>query len=124
LTRFWDRKPSTSFFPLGLDNVAAVFPRLAPWAAFFRRFAAGSRSWSPFGLRCALSLSAASLSAAYEVDDFQAVAFGQIGFRPLIAGDDGSIQFDGYAIGFHSELVDESGEAERGCEVLSFAVDL
>jgi len=29
-----------SFAPSGLDQLSTTYPRLAPWAAFFRRFAA------------------------------------------------------------------------------------
>jgi len=32
-----------SFAPLGLAHFPHHYPRLAPWALFFRRFAAGER---------------------------------------------------------------------------------
>src|SRR5579864_3849463 len=33
-------RPVSSYAPPGLGSVIRAFPRLAPWAAFFRRFAA------------------------------------------------------------------------------------
>ena len=46
-------------------------------------------------------------SAAYEVDYFQAVSVVQRSLRPLVAGDDFPVQFDGYAVGLHAEGFDE-----------------
>lgn len=45
-------------------------------------------------------------SAAYEVDDFQLVAFGQVGFGPLLAWDDAAVQLYRDAVLFHAELFD------------------
>jgi hypothetical protein len=67
---------------------------------------------------------AANLPAADEVDDLQAVPFGQAGLCPLIAGNDAAIQFYGYAIGFHSQMVDKTSERERSAEVPRFAIDV
>jgi hypothetical protein len=41
------------------------------------------------------------------VDDLQAVSVVQWGLRPLLAGNDFAIQFDGYAVGFHAEALYE-----------------
>jgi hypothetical protein len=46
-------------------------------------------------------------SAADEVDDFEAVSVVQWSLRPLVAGDDFAVQFDGYAVGLHAERFDE-----------------
>jgi len=64
------------------------------------------------------------LAPADEVDNLQAVAFTQVGSRPLIAGNDASVQLDGYAICFHLQLVHKTGESERRIEIPSFAIDL
>jgi hypothetical protein len=50
--------------------------------------------------------SSGSLTPAHEVDNLQAIAFGQSGFSPLIAGNDAAVQFHGDAIRFHPQLVD------------------
>jgi hypothetical protein len=49
-----------------------------------------------------------SSSATDEVDDFQAVSVVQWSLRPLVAGDDLAVQFDGYAVWLHAESFDES----------------
>lgn len=41
-------------------------------------------------------------TAADEVDDFQAVAVGEIGLRPFVAGDDVSVELYSYSVLFHS----------------------
>ena len=46
-------------------------------------------------------------SAADEMDDFQAVSVVQWSLRPLVAGDDLAVEFDGYAVGLHAESGDE-----------------
>jgi hypothetical protein len=61
-------------------------------------------------------------SAAYEVDDFQLIAFRQLGFGPLLARDDISVQLDGYAVLFHAQLFNQLGQGSGG-EVLFLAVD-
>jgi len=42
-------------------------------------------------------------SAADEVDDFQTVSVVQWSLRPLVAGHDLAVQFDGYAVWLHAE---------------------
>jgi len=61
-------------------------------------------------------------SAAYEVDDFQFVAFRQVRLLPFCSGDDLAIQFDRYAVLLHAEVFDELCQ---GCRVtgLFLAVD-
>jgi hypothetical protein len=59
-----------------------------------------------------------------EVNDFQAIAFGQAGFCPEVASNDASVQLDGYAVCLHSQLIDKSRERERRIEIPRFAVDL
>ena len=63
-------------------------------------------------------------SAADKMNDLQKVAFRQAGFRPLIAGNDASVQLDGNTIGFHPQLVDQACQRERRVEIPSLAVDL
>ena len=41
------------------------------------------------------------------MDDLQSVSVVQWSLRPLLAGDDFAVQFDGYAVGLHAELLDE-----------------
>jgi hypothetical protein len=53
-------------------------------------------------------------AAAYEVDDFEAVAVFQQGFGPAVAGDDGAVEFDGDAVGLHGEGFDQGCEGEWG----------
>ena len=43
-------------------------------------------------------------SAADEVDDLQPISIVQWSLRPLVAGNDLAVQFDGYAVGLHAEL--------------------
>jgi hypothetical protein len=42
----------------------------------------------------------------------------------LIAGNDASVQLDGYAIRFHLQLLQKRRECERRFEIPSFAIDL
>jgi hypothetical protein len=56
------------------------------------------------------------------VDDFQAVSVVQWSLRPLVAGDDFAIEFDGYAVGLHAEMLDERAQGFGGGE-LGFAID-
>ena len=46
------------FAPLGLVRLRPLHPRLTPWAAFFRRFAAGLRGIAVLRLRAALHFAA------------------------------------------------------------------
>jgi hypothetical protein len=41
------------------------------------------------------------------MDDFEAVSVVQWSLRPLVAGDDFAVQFDGHAVGLHAEGFDE-----------------
>jgi len=61
-------------------------------------------------------------SPADEVDDFQAISVVQWSLRPLVAGDDLAIQFDGYAVGLHAERFDEGAQGFGG-RGLGFAID-
>jgi hypothetical protein len=65
-----------------------------------------------------------NLAAAYEVDDLQAISLSEGGFCPMLAGNDVSVQFDGYSIRFHSQLVDKTGERERRGKIAGFAIDV
>jgi hypothetical protein len=58
------------------------------------------------------------------VDNLQAVPFRQVGFRPLFAGNDASVQLDGNAICFHSQLIYEASECKGRIEIASLAIDL
>jgi len=49
-------------------------------------------------------------AAAHEVDDFQPVAFVEVGTAPFVAGSDFTVEFDGDAVGLHAELFDEGGQ--------------
>lgn len=64
-----------------------------------------------------------SLAPADEVNNFHLIAIVKDCFGPLGTGDDLAIQFDGDAIAFHAELLDELGEGELFVEGLVFAVD-
>jgi hypothetical protein len=44
------------------------------------------------------------------MDDLQAIPFSQAGFSPPITGDDAPVQFDGYPIGLHRQLINETGK--------------
>ena len=61
-------------------------------------------------------------SAAYEVDDFQLVAFSEIRDGPLVARDNISVHFHGNAVLLHSQMFDQLGQICGG-EVLWLAVD-
>jgi hypothetical protein len=61
-------------------------------------------------------------SAAYKVDDFQLIAFGQVGFGPLIPWDDVAVQFYGDPVLLHAQVLDQP--SQRDCsEGLFLAVD-
>jgi len=59
-----------------------------------------------------------------EVNDLQAITFSQAGFSPLIAGNDAPVQFDGYAVSFHPQLIHKTSKSERRIVIASFAIDL
>jgi hypothetical protein len=46
-------------------------------------------------------------SASDEVDDFQTVSVAQWSLRPLVAGHDLAIEFDGYPVRLHAEMLYE-----------------
>src|ERR1039458_6109629 len=56
-------------------------------------------------------------AAADEVDDFEAVAIFQDGLRPAFAGGDFTVEFDGYAVGFHAQGFDEGGQRKSERDV-------
>jgi hypothetical protein len=60
----------------------------------------------------------ASRSAADEVDDLQPVSVVQWGLRPLLAGYDFAVQFDGYAIRLHAEARDERAQRFGGGDLV------
>jgi hypothetical protein len=65
-----------------------------------------------------------STAPAYEVDNFQTIAIGQVGSLPLLSGNDAAVQLHGDAIRFHVQLVDKTGEIEGRSEIARFAIDL
>jgi hypothetical protein len=65
-----------------------------------------------------------STAPAYEVDNFQTIAFRQVGSLPSLSGNDAAVQFHGDAIRFHIQLVDKTGESEGRSEIARFAIDL
>jgi hypothetical protein len=62
-----------SFAPLGLMRLAPFYPRLTPWAAFLRRFAANNMG---LGSRCRRNLSSHALKRCATRKSEQAWAFG------------------------------------------------
>ena len=48
------------------------------------------------------------------MDYFQAVAFFQLGLGPAVAGDDFTVEFYGYAVGFHVQGFDQGCQREAG----------
>ena len=61
-------------------------------------------------------------AAADEVHDLECVALGELCVGPAIARDDLAVEFDGDAVGLHSEFFHEGGErGSRGGSL--FAVD-
>ena len=58
-----------------------------------------------------------SQTATDEVNDLEAIPRVETSSSPAIARNDVMVQFDCYAIGFHSELLNQGGESERGLEV-------
>jgi hypothetical protein len=49
-------------------------------------------------------------SPADELHDLQVIAIAQDGFGPLLTGDNAAIQFNRNPIGFHAQLLEQSGE--------------
>jgi hypothetical protein len=56
------------------------------------------------------------------VDDFQTVSVVQWSLRPLVAGHDFAVQFDGYAVRLHAEVRYERAQGFGG-RGLGFAID-
>jgi len=68
-------------------------------------------------------------AAAYEVDDFEAVAVFELRFGPALSRDDVAVEFDRDAVGLHVEGFDQDCEREetaalRGGEGAFFSIDL
>jgi hypothetical protein len=65
-----------------------------------------------------------SVSAACEMDDLEAVAFGEKRGGPAVAGDNVAVEFDGNAVRLHPELFDQGGQGEpAGGKLPLFAID-
>jgi hypothetical protein len=101
-----------------VDFCSKGVTRRVPFARFYR---CNSEAEGRSVLSCRFSV---LRSPADEVNDLQAIAFGQAGFCPEVASHDASVQLDGYAVGFHSQLIDKPRERERWIEIPRFAVDL
>ena len=63
-----------------------------------------------------------SSTATDEVHDLQAIAFAQQLFAPRASGSNLPVQFDGDAIGFQAETVDEMGERKPFGTLFGLAV--
>ena len=63
-------------------------------------------------------------AATDKMNDLQAIALGQTGSRPLVAGNDVSVQFDGDAIPFHPQLVHEPSKSKRRGKIAGIAIDV
>ena len=50
------------------------------------------------------------LTPAHELDDLQMIAIAEKGFRPLLTGDNATIQFNGDTVGLHAQLFEQSAE--------------
>lgn len=61
--------------------------------------------------------------AAYEVDDFELIAVGEMGLVPAVAGKEVAIEFYGYAVSLEVEFGEEKGDCEVGAEFPVFAVE-
>ena len=64
----------------------------------------------------------AELAAAYELDDFEAVACGDAGFFPLGFRQNFQIVFDGHAGGVQPETIEESAHTGAGGQLFRFSV--
>lgn len=63
-------------------------------------------------------------AAADEVDDLEAVAFGENRGGPAVAGDNVAVELDGNPIRLHAELFDQGGQGETLAGKLPlFAID-
>src|SRR5260221_1723825 len=64
----------------------------------------------------------AKLAAAYELDDFEAIAGGYLSSIPFGFGQDFEVVLDGYAAGVEAEMVQQGTNAGAGRQLLRFAV--
>ena len=64
------------------------------------------------------------LAATHELHDFQLVTIAKAGLGPLLAADDGAVQFDRDPVGFHGQSLKQSREGQRRVEFARFAVDM
>jgi hypothetical protein len=64
------------------------------------------------------------LASTDELDDLQVIAIAEAGLGPLLARDDVAIQFYRHAIGFHTQLFEQSGEREWCGKIARLTVDL
>jgi len=71
-----------------------------------------------------VKLESPEVSAADEVDDFQAVTVAQERLLPFVARNDFQIQLDGDTVGLAAQLRNQSRESEAVRNVSGFAVDL
>jgi len=62
-------------------------------------------------------------TATDEVNNLQPITFRKTDFRPFLAWNDSTIQFNGNTIRFHAEMLEETGEREGWIEIASFPVD-
>jgi hypothetical protein len=63
-------------------------------------------------------------AAADEMDDLEAVAFGEERGGPAVAGDNVAVEFDGNAVRLHAELFDQRRQGEAaGGKLPLFAID-
>jgi hypothetical protein len=63
-------------------------------------------------------------AAADEMDDLEAVAFGEKRGGPAVAGDNVAVEFDGNAVRLHAELFDQGRQGEAvGGKLPLFAID-
>jgi hypothetical protein len=78
-----------------------------------------------FNRQMTKSLSRSIFTAAYKVNDFEAVSVFQGRLGPAVAGDDVAVEFYGYAVGLHGQGFDQLCEGRRCIgEVAVVSVDL
>ena len=80
----------------------------------------GNGVFAPGHLKVAAT--GAELAAAYELDDFQAIAWGYLGCFPLGFGEDFEVVLDGYTAGVEAEVVEKGAHAGAGRQLFRFAV--
>lgn len=62
-------------------------------------------------------------ATADEVDDLETIAVVQLRSCPPVAGNDVAVQFNGDAIAFHAQVLDQRSDGERIGQVTRFAID-